>query len=269
METVNSAKELLNQAIEDLKAKNPQLSLRAIAKRLSTAPSYVSEVLNGKKLLSVSMAARIAERLKFTKEQADLFITLAELEGSKDDALRSRLTAQITGLRKRVSIKRINVGEFSPISDWYYFAILELTRLKDFSLTPQAIALHLGVTTEMAEGAIEKLLVSGLLTKNEDGSLAKSDARITFNSENRNDDLRKFHKQFLAKATQSLETQSNKEKFVGSETFAFDSNQLSAANQIIEDCFSRLVLLASQSETKDSVYHAGIQMFRLTKGPNS
>ncbi|RYZ69650.1 MAG: DUF4423 domain-containing protein, partial [Proteobacteria bacterium] len=70
----------------------------------------------------------------------------------------------------------------------------------------------------------------------------------------------------LSKAIESLPTQSPQEKFIGSETLAFDSTRLAAASEIIEDCFSRVVKLAAESEKKDSVYHIGIQMFRLSRG---
>lgn len=261
----SSTKDLFQQAIDDLKSRNPQLSMRAIAKRLSAAPSYVSEVLSGKKSLSTEMAARIAEKLKFNQEHADLFIALAELESSKDDALRKRLAARITSLRKRADVKKITSTQFSLISDWYYFGILELSQLPEVKLTPALVSDAFGISVDAATAAIDKLIENGLLVRGADRSLRKSDARINVSAENRNDDLRKFHKQFLAKAIDAVDTQNTTEKFIGSETFAFDSTQLSTANQIIEECFSRLVLLASESTKKDSVYHAGIQLFRLSK----
>ena len=261
-----TVKDIFQTAVDELKARNPRLSLRAIAKRLATAPSYVSEVLSGKKTLSVEMAARIADKLRFDQELANLFISLAELESTKDDALRSRLSARVTSLQKRASVRKISSTAFSPISDWFYFAILEMTQLSGVKLKADVVAARLGLTVETAQTALDKLIENGLLEKGPQKTLQKSDQRLNVSSETRNDDLRKFHKQLLAKASEAVDTQTNKEKFIGSETFAFDSSQLPTANQILEDCFSRLVLLASQSPNKDSIYHVSIQMFRLTKG---
>ena len=69
----------------------------------------------------------------------------------------------------------------------------------------------------------------------------------------------------MLKAIHSLTTQSPAEKFIGSETFAFDVADLSKASEIIEECFSKITALAGTKKNKKNVYHMGVQLFNLTK----
>lgn len=266
-ESPQTARSLLFQSIEDLKARNPRLSLRAIALMFKTAPSMLSEVLNGKKSLSPGAAARISRTLGFSTEKTEQFLTLIQLEAAKGDDLKNRLKAKLTGLDKRASVKTLRANSFSLISDWYHFGILEFSRIPGVFLTPEAVSKEFGLAEAVARDAIENLKSNEFLKEDSEGRLLKSDDRINVSSKVANSDIRKFHAQMLAKATESLQTQTPQEKFIGSETMAFDSKRLAAATEIIEDCFSRVVQLAAESETTDSVYHIGIQMFRLTKGP--
>jgi uncharacterized protein (TIGR02147 family) len=95
--------------------------------------------------------------------------------------------------------------------------------------------------------------------------LSQTNKGLQTASEIPNEALRKFHEQMLNKAVQALTTQTPKEKFIGSETFAFDEASLQKATDIIEECFSKIVYLASSQADKKNVYHLGIQMFRLNK----
>jgi uncharacterized protein (TIGR02147 family) len=260
-----SAKQVLKNAIDEIRVRNPRLSLRAVAKKISVAPSYLSEVLNGKKALSAATASRIAANLKFPRELSELFLALVELELSKEPTLRTKLAAKVTALKKRVAVKPLSEDQFSEMSDWYHFAILEMSQLPDMDLKPSVVASALDIPEEKAKAALKSLVKNQHLVAGPDKRLKKSAPRLNVSSEVRNESIRTFHKQMLSKAIFAVDKQSNKEKFIGSETFPFDSTQLEAAKEIIEDCFSRLVLLAGESEKKDSVYHLGIQMFRLTK----
>ncbi|RYZ75147.1 MAG: hypothetical protein EOP05_08575, partial [Proteobacteria bacterium] len=113
-----SSRTILQQSIEELKARNPRLSLRAIALMLKTAPSMLSEVLSGKKALSAGAAARISRTLGFSPEKTEQFLTLIQLESAKGEDLKNRLKAKLTGLNQRAPVKTLRTTTFSLISDW-------------------------------------------------------------------------------------------------------------------------------------------------------
>jgi transcriptional regulator with XRE-family HTH domain len=65
---------------------------------------------------------------------------------------------------------------------------------------------------------------------------------------------------------ETLDHQDNKEKFIGSETMAFDPDDLPKVTQALEECFSKVLDIASKSKNKKRVYHLGIQFFNLSTG---
>ena len=69
----------------------------------------------------------------------------------------------------------------------------------------------------------------------------------------------------LNKAHSAIVEQTNKEKFIGSETFPMASEDLDEAKDIIENCFQQLLQLSTRSKNRNQIYHAGIQMFQLNK----
>jgi len=104
-----------------------------------------------------------------------------------------------------------------------------------------------------------------LLEKKADGSFKKTYSNGVFRSEHASLGLRQFHKKMLEKAIDALETQSNQEKMIGSETFLFDKSSIEKFKQMTEEYFTRAVNLAKSGKKRTEIYHLGIQMFKLTR----
>ena len=134
-----------------------------------------------------------------------------------------------------------------------------------FDLTNESAAAALGISKTEAQYAIDRLIRLELLVINKKNKLHKASNILLSNSDIPNSALRKYHEQTLLKAIHSLTTQSPAEKFIGSETFAFDVADLSKASEIIEECFSKITALAGTKKNKKNVYHMGVQLFNLTK----
>jgi uncharacterized protein (TIGR02147 family) len=133
-------------------AKNPQYSLRAFAKFLAIDHATLSQLLSGKRPLSARTILRLGTRLGLDRAAIDRYAaeeyrfsqiaadkgTLSEMRQLADDAAR-------------------------VISDWYHYAILELTRLHDFKPDSRWIARVLGITTDEVNLAVTRLVRLRLL----------------------------------------------------------------------------------------------------------
>ena len=64
---------------------------------------------------------------------------------------------------------------FKIISDWYHYAILELTELKEFESDINWISQRLGISKIEAHMGIKRLKNIGLMVEDEDGNLKTSD----------------------------------------------------------------------------------------------
>lgn len=260
-----SYRQMLKTELADRIGRNPAYSLRAMAKQVELSPSLLSRVCQGSKGLSLDSLFRVANALGFDGAKKEIFFTLWQIDNASTAEARIPLMEKLQALQPGIGSHYLSLDAFRVISDWYHLAIRELVGTKDFNPNPKAIAATLGISTLEAENAIDRLLRLEMLTRRPDGGLEKTEGHVLASSAMPNEALRKYHGQTLQKAIESLSRFSPQEKFVGSETFAFDDKQLPAANAILEECFTKLVKLASKGKSRRQVFHLGIQFFPLSK----
>lgn len=255
----------LKSVLAETERTNPAFSLRAFALKLDLAPSYLSAILKGKKNLSHERAMNLASRLKLKAKEQEYFCLLVQIESTADPALKESYLKRAQSLNPRTEIQNLSLDHFKVISDWYHFAILTSTELSNTEITAQNLTKLLGLSKPEAELALERLERLEMLEKDENGHYQKTNSNPRFVSESPNAALRKFHSQTLTKAIESLETQSPKEKIIGSETFAIDSGLLEEFRDLTERFFNEATALAQKSKKKDQVYHLGLQFFKFTQ----
>lgn len=247
--------------------KNPQFSLRSLARRIGISPGLLSSVLNGRKNLSRETAHLTAEALGLREKESEYFQLLVDLAKIDQSEIRSNIQKRLESLAPPRKSKRqeVSLDHFKLISEWYHYPILELSGVTGFQLKPQAIAKSLGITIHESKSALSRLVRLGLITKDAHETYSRSVGSCVSSAAVPSPALRKFHRQMLEKAMESLETQTPNEKLVGSETLAFSEKALPEAGTIIEECFEKLLALSNRLPRKDHVYHLGIQFFRLTQ----
>lgn len=142
------------------KSSNPRYSLRAFARSLDISPGTLSQILNSKKTVSPKILEKIFQKLNVEG------IALESLKEVHSEIKKSR---SIKNLNER-NIVEIDDETFSLISDWYYYAILEMVNLDCFESNIYWIAKKLGIEVEVAEEAVERLLKLELLVISEEGN---------------------------------------------------------------------------------------------------
>ena len=244
--------------------RNPRYSLRSFALAIGLAPSTLSEVLSGKKNLSLDKALAITEKLGLSESKKSYFIDLVKLETSQSESVRMKAIESLEQNSGSQYQHNLTIDSFKVIADWYHYPIMELVQVSGFVFNPRNIAAKLGISTLEASNAIERLERLELIEKLPSGKYGACKETVIAKTPGVSDGLRKFHRQMLHKAIEAIDVQSNQEKSIGSETFAFDSRQLAQANQIIEECFDKMLKLSRKTKNKDHVYHMGIQLFKIT-----
>jgi len=244
---------------------NRAYSLRAFARDIGLAPSTMTEILNGKRNLSAEKAFQVAQNLRLQNEETEYFCLLVQLNGTKKDELKSTLQSRLHVLQPTEKTHDLSVDQFRLISEWYHYAILEILQLKAFDQSPKNIGRRLGISSIEVEAALERLTRLKLIKADNNGRFSKSKNRVAANGANPNTALRKFNKQMLEKAIESIETQTLKEKFIGSETIPFDPSQLDEAKELAEEFFNKLIKLSARGKNRTEVYNFGVQFFNLTK----
>ncbi len=254
---------ILREAFQERLKRNPRFSLRSFAQLLQMSPSGLSEVLNGKKKLSIAKALGLAERLHLKGREREYFLSLVQIDFAKTLEEKSFIQHQLRRLNPHKLSFDHDIDAFQVISEWYHLPILEFTDVSDVDLSPRNVAKSIGITLREAEAGIERLLRMGLLERSKSGKLRKTKQSFVFRSSTPNSALRHYHRQMLAKIDTSLETQTPEQKFSGTETFAFDPKDIDKAKEVIEQCIDDLAALALKGKKRNTLYHLNIHFFNL------
>lgn len=255
----------LRDELIERQSRNPGYSLRAMARDFAMSPSQLSSVLKGQKGISPTTALRICSKLGLTAQEADFFQLLVQLRQTENAALKEQILGKLKAIHPEMHIRELSVDHFRMIADWYHFAILEMTQLKGFKLSAKTASRRLGITQIEAESAIKRLLRLELIEPDDERGYRKTEENLLVSSAAPNEALRHFHRSMLQKASDALETQSPEERYVGSQTFSIDVDQLDQAREILARCRRELVELFDQGKKRTETYHLGIQLFRLTQ----
>lgn len=248
--------------------KNSKYSMRAFAQQLGVAPSMLTELFRGNRNLSAENALRLAERLKLSQSEAEYLQLLVQYESARSPELKATFLEKLKGLNPQGAIRDLSVDQFKMISIWYHLPILELCFVSNFKLTAESAAKGLGISKHEAELALSLLENLELIEKTPQEHYIRRDEELHFSSEAPNGALRKFHRQMLEKAMDSLEDQTPQEKVIGSRTFAFDSEALPEAKKLMNEYFAKLMALSDKCKKRTEVYHSGVQVFKITKLEN-
>jgi len=149
------------------------------------------------------------------------------------------------------------------ISDWYHFAIIELTETSDFKYDTKWISQRLAITEVEVKNAIQRLLQLNLLQK-ENNNLKKTNHNFFASYNTPNSALRKLSKQLLSKAHVAVDEQAYDEKDITNITMAIDPKLLPAAEEKIKS-FRRELCSFLENGNRTEVYTFVPALFKLTK----
>ncbi|MBC7467644.1 MAG: TIGR02147 family protein [Bdellovibrio sp.] len=256
--------EYLGQELKERQRRNPQYSLRSFARDLSVAPSWVSEVLNGKKGMSEQKATQLSESLGLSKKEAKVFVLSAQATHSRRASDRIAAAEKIKTLASnQTTFKKIKSDEFQFISSWYFQTILELTELEGFDHSVQWLSKKLGLPLRVTTNAVQKLVSLGWL-KISEGQIKASYNESETEFDKPSSAIKDYHHEILMLAKNALFEQDIQSREFSNMTLAFDSAKVAEAQKFIrafQKQFSEKFY--NPGSKKNSVYQLSMQLFRL------
>lgn len=243
------------------RARNPYYSLRAFSRTLGLSSGRLSELLSGKRGVSVLTAERIAERLDYAPDRRSEWMDL--VRDAKERRQRSqRLSALARDTDKSDEYSAITNDQFYVMADWYHMAILSLLKTDDFKSDPRWIARRLNIAVRDAGVALQRLERLGLIRK-EGARWVRCQERFTTTHDLPSAALRRAHKQGLELAGQALENIPVEERDVTSMVMAISPDRIGLAKQMIKNFRRALADLLEEGEKKE-VYLMTIALFPVT-----
>jgi uncharacterized protein (TIGR02147 family) len=215
---------------------NEQYSLRAFARQTGLDPSTLSQILAGKRKISEKMIHRISEEIGLDTSHS---VTKDDYAFLQQDA-------------------------FNVISDWYHFAILDLTLLSNFKNDPIWIAKKLGITKLEVKAALARLIRLGMLEE-KNGVVSKSSAQFTNYQEGITSAAHKeYQRQVVKKALHAIDHCRSDHKDITSMTIVTSIEKLVSAKLKIKK-FRRQLCQYLEDGKKEAVFHLAVQLYPVTE----
>lgn len=238
----NEIIERLSNEYTKARAKNPSYSLRAFSNRLGIQVSALSEILNGKRVISKKMGKRILLGLGLCPIESEKILT-----GSRVD-----------------EESNLSLDYFKAVSDWYYFAILSLAEISDFKADPEWISKRLNISKREAKSALNRLIKLEMLIE-EDGVFKASGIQYKTPTDIANISLKNHTIQTLELATNSVVNDPVEKRDFSTVTMAIDPSNIDEAKRMIKS-FRKRLSKKLESGNKKEVYKLAIQLFPLSRG---
>lgn len=242
-----SFRDYLQQQLASRCSRNPQYSLRAFANYLGVNHSTLSQMIRGKRTISAEAIEKFGFKLGLGEQEV------------RDWVEREKQRPRPVPAQKVLELTRDTAV---VVEDWRNFAILELTRLRDFQPDSRWIARMLGITVDEVNVCVSLLCRLGLLhmVSAEEWSDVLGDALL---------DVSKFQQAAVANLVHQLERLSE----APPETYDISSMTLAVPARSVGSAIGRIARfrqefadwLGEAEEEKDAVYQLEIRFVPVTR----
>ncbi|MBC7741374.1 MAG: TIGR02147 family protein [Bdellovibrionaceae bacterium] len=246
----NYLRKLMQDSFEAMKVQDARFSLRSFAKRLSVSPTAVSEMLNGKRVITKKTADKICEKLNLTALDIEKISKLLKGKKTFDSDQKSYL--------------KLDVNNYPMFSEWHYFAILSLAETDDFTDEPAWIAKRFNLPVETVQKALTTMEDLKVLARDPKGMLRPTGVSFQMTCTKENLFFKKAQNNNLEMATKFIEKSSLEQFFdFSSMTLFVDNELLPEAKELIIN-FRRKLAEFLESGKREEVYKLNIQLFPLS-----
>ncbi len=258
----------LTAEMKRLKIQDKNFSLREWARQLGYQnPSYLSDVLKGRRKLTLSFAVLLARSLGLSEQESRFFEVMTLVHRAKSAEEKRQLTKLLNSLRPKElrNSTDLTTEQFALIADWYNWALAEMPRLKSFNSEVDSIAKKFRgkVPKESIEESIEILVRNKILIRLEDGTLRRAGTGPDFlDPEITKLAAREYHKQMAQKAIESLESKKSEELDFQGSTFCIQKKDIAKLREIIREFHQKILELGVRKDG-DEVYQFHSQLFPL------
>lgn len=239
----SSLRRILNQEFISRCEKNPQYSLRSYARSVKIDPTHLSRLMKGQRPFTPPIIDRISTELDLDLSERR---NLCKSE-SKNNA------------------KKLNQQEFSNLSKWYFFAILDLFLLKDFKQDIKWIAHRLGLSVAETNAAMQVLIENGHVVVEKGRWVVSSQSTTNVSFVSTNSIKKNYQKQILRKAIDAIDEFDFNERENAGLTLAASRKVLPEVKKRIQKFKDELREFIEEYGDYDEVLQFSVAYFPLTK----
>lgn len=268
MKTKNPISEILKQNFNKRKRASPGFSARAMAKKMGISQAYVSQILNGARMLPPEMLNPFCDILDIDAERKELLsIAILEKQGWSKKPSKSLRHSDISLKAHTANWVAAPVKDLSLLDDWHALAVLETTQLEDYDGSVDFLQKRLGFGRAQVDSLVKTLSTRGFL-KMVDGKLVKKNSLLEMQSGKTKKSIANYHKAVMKKA-QSLMDEANSDedllrRLITSGIFTCSREQVDYVRAKLAEVL-REIIVESANGKAEEVYQLGLQFFPVTK----
>jgi hypothetical protein len=248
--------------------RNSLYSLRAFARDLEISPSKLSEVLRGKCGLSAHAAEELCKQLNLSQVETQHFVILVEAEHSRNSTRKAQARDLLKTFQATHGYNELDLERFKIISDWQHLALLELMELDTFESNLEWMAQALDLDIFLVSESLERLENFNLVEV-VDGKYRPTGGNMAVATNVPSREMREFHLQMMAKASECVETGRMEDRGVSHMIFAMDEKDFPKAQEALKKFRREFATTLQEGAHKNSLYSLGIQLIPITKKKDS
>jgi uncharacterized protein (TIGR02147 family) len=259
----------LKDAYTERRQESSKFSYRFIAAKVGFAsPGFFTNVLAGKKDISLKLVIKFAELFRLNRKEKEYLEILVLFNKANTGGEKKEYLARLLSMRGS-HIKKVEAHQWEYFDKWYYVAVRELIALRPFRGDFRALAnmISPAISVPEARKSIELLLNLGLIRKGIDGTFERTDATISAG-----DDISKvlidtFQIQAMDLAKHALNSLPTNTRNFSTLTLSISSSTYDAMLEELRGFRRRILEMAQNSEDVDRVYQMNFHVFPLTTLP--
>lgn len=257
----------LRDVVEERKEKGLPCSNRWFAMRAGMqSTAWLSLLLQGRKGLSPTSAAKLSKALGHTSLQGRYFLALVEFNQAKSAEMRHEKFLHLQAMSRLSDPQLVQEVQYGYYSAWYHSAIRALIAMAPHrgDATLLASCLRPPIKAQEAQKSIKLLQDLHLISMQDDGALHVSSASITTGRKTSALQVELFQQQTLKLAMEAMDRFPKGEREHSTMTIGIAPELLPMVKDILADARRRIGELAEACEMANRVYQINMQVFPLS-----
>lgn len=265
-------RKFLGQYYIDQKASKKGFSYRSLAAKCGfSSPNFIKLVIDNQKNLTKLSVLKITKGLGLNQEQSEYFENMVFFEQSKDISEKLLFLEKLDAIRSKKNPSFLNLNEYEYLRHWYHPVLREIIDLKNFEEDPQQIAkkFHFPLTAPQVKAAIQFLIQSGILSRDEEGKLKKEKKNLATSSSPKSDYyttlLQNYHREWILRAADAVLLVPPQQRNVSNTTLTLSKESFKVAVERIKALRYELLELSSADQNLSNVYQLNMNLFPILK----
>jgi uncharacterized protein (TIGR02147 family) len=251
-------RDILATILSDKKNANSSYSLRAFARDLDLNQGVLSQILNGKRNLSIEKAQGLVEKMPVNEEVKNLFLQSVYECNTHNFERNKRKAKKIMDTESELASK--------AIEKWQYLAIMNVLKIDRFQNTIQHIAKRLNFSEKDCREYLNDLVSLEYIFE-KDGVYFRSTSALRTTYDIPSESIKKAHIERMQLASKKMyEVDIDKREFI-SHTMLVSPLKIKMAKKLIREFLHDFDQAVDEQSNEMEVYQFNMQFFPLSQKP--